>query len=311
MSTDRDVTRIVRSWIDEGVTVLPDRVLDAVLDQVPATPQRRAGWLARRFPPMNSRFVIWAAVAAAVAVMVFALAPRSNVGTHLKTPTPSATPSALSQGLLRGPLSPGAYRIDEVFPIRATFDLPADWSVGEEFAQGKVELYKALRGSGSGEGALGEVRSNIDAAVISFYVVTNAYIDPCHTLDGPMSPPLGPSVDDLVNVLTSPSGFQAGPISEVTIGGFHGKSFDLTKKIDSELCSADADGRLYQWTYASTDNDMKDEERPAGTFGFQDQRISIIDVNGTRLMIVESIFDWTTPGEVGEMDQIVQSIRFE
>ena len=37
MSTDRDVTRIVRSWLEEGVTALPDRVLDAVLDQVPAT----------------------------------------------------------------------------------------------------------------------------------------------------------------------------------------------------------------------------------------------------------------------------------
>ena len=42
MSTDRDVTRIVRSWLEEGVTALPDRVLDAVLDQLPATPQRRA-----------------------------------------------------------------------------------------------------------------------------------------------------------------------------------------------------------------------------------------------------------------------------
>ena len=54
MSTDRDVERIVRSWMDEGVTQLPDRVLDLVLDQIPATPQRRAGWLARRFPPMNT-----------------------------------------------------------------------------------------------------------------------------------------------------------------------------------------------------------------------------------------------------------------
>ena len=42
MSTDRDTTRIVRSWLEEGVTELPDRVLDAVLDQLPATPQRRA-----------------------------------------------------------------------------------------------------------------------------------------------------------------------------------------------------------------------------------------------------------------------------
>ena len=43
MSTDRDVTRIVRSWLEEGVTALPDRVLDAVLDQLPATPSAGPG----------------------------------------------------------------------------------------------------------------------------------------------------------------------------------------------------------------------------------------------------------------------------
>lgn len=32
MSTDRDVTRIVRSWLEEGATALPDRVLDGVID---------------------------------------------------------------------------------------------------------------------------------------------------------------------------------------------------------------------------------------------------------------------------------------
>ena len=41
MSTDRETTRIVRSWLEEGATALPDRVLDAVLDQVPTTRQRR------------------------------------------------------------------------------------------------------------------------------------------------------------------------------------------------------------------------------------------------------------------------------
>ena len=54
MSTDRETTRVVRSWLDEGVTKLPDRVLDAVLDQVPATPQRRSGWSAWRSYRMNT-----------------------------------------------------------------------------------------------------------------------------------------------------------------------------------------------------------------------------------------------------------------
>ena len=126
-----------------------------------------------------------------------------------------------------------------------------------------------------------------------------------------MSPPLGPSVDELVSALTNPSGFRAGPVREVTIGGFHGKSFDLTNALDPAHCSAASDGQLYQWTYTSTDLDMKDYERSAGAFGFQDQRFSIIDVNGTRLMVVEWIFKWTTPAELAEMDQIVNSMRFE
>ena len=55
MHTDRDTTRLVRSWLEEGATALPDRVLDAVLDQVPATPQRRSWWPARRSADMNNR----------------------------------------------------------------------------------------------------------------------------------------------------------------------------------------------------------------------------------------------------------------
>ena len=51
MSTDRDTTRIVRSWLQTDEHESADRVLDAVLDQLDTTPQRRATWWpARRFP---------------------------------------------------------------------------------------------------------------------------------------------------------------------------------------------------------------------------------------------------------------------
>ncbi len=82
MSTDRDVTRIVRSWLEEGVTALPDRVLDAVLDQVPATRQRRAWWPARRLPQMNTPIRI---AMAAAAVVILAL-----VGINLMPKTEGA-----------------------------------------------------------------------------------------------------------------------------------------------------------------------------------------------------------------------------
>ena len=41
MTAELDTTRVVRAWLEEGVTHLPDRVLDAVLADVPTTPQRR------------------------------------------------------------------------------------------------------------------------------------------------------------------------------------------------------------------------------------------------------------------------------
>ena len=80
MSADRDTTRIVRSWLEEGVTALPDRVLDAVLDQVPATPQRRPWRPARRLNEMNTplKLLIAAAAVVVVALVGINLLPRGG-----------------------------------------------------------------------------------------------------------------------------------------------------------------------------------------------------------------------------------------
>ena len=53
MTTNKEMERIVRSWLEPGLTTLTDDVLDPVLDQLPATPQRRPWWPARRTPTMN------------------------------------------------------------------------------------------------------------------------------------------------------------------------------------------------------------------------------------------------------------------
>ncbi len=95
MSTDRDVTRIVRSWLEEGATSLPDRVLDGVLDQLPATPQRRAWWPAWRLSEMNNfaKLAIAAAAVVVIAIVGINLLPRSG-GVAGPGPTPTPAPSA-------------------------------------------------------------------------------------------------------------------------------------------------------------------------------------------------------------------------
>ena len=87
MSTDRDTTRIVRSWL-EGVTALPDRVLDAVLDQLPATPQRRPWWPAWRFAQMNTyaKLAIAAAAVVVLALVGYSLLPSRAAASAVHPP---------------------------------------------------------------------------------------------------------------------------------------------------------------------------------------------------------------------------------
>jgi hypothetical protein len=125
MSTDREVTRIVRSWLDEGVTTLPDRVLDAVLDQIPATPQRRAWWPARRRPTLHTyaRFGLAAAAFVMVAVAGIGIyantVGRSSVPTHSSAPSRSPTPASASNPLVGTWLAPQLTCAQQMATVKA------------------------------------------------------------------------------------------------------------------------------------------------------------------------------------------------
>lgn len=100
MRTDRETTRIVRSWLEEGVTALPDRVLDTVLDQLPATPQRRSWWPTWRFSDMNTYAKLLASAAAVlvVAVVGYQFLPRLGGPGGQPTMAPSPSPALLARG---------------------------------------------------------------------------------------------------------------------------------------------------------------------------------------------------------------------
>lgn len=113
MSTDRETTRIVRSWLEEGVTALPDRVLDTVLDQVPATPQRRSWWPAWRSNSMNTYAKLIAAAAAVVLVAVVGYQFLPGTGGTGGQPSiaPSPSPTLLARGTFTA-LAGGGYTVD-------------------------------------------------------------------------------------------------------------------------------------------------------------------------------------------------------
>ena len=93
MTTDRDFDLIASSWLAAGPDQLPDRVVDAVVEEIHVTRQRRARRAPRRFPKMTSSMRLGAA--ALVGVLVVAGAFLFTRPGQPVVGAPSAIPSAI------------------------------------------------------------------------------------------------------------------------------------------------------------------------------------------------------------------------
>lgn len=96
MSTNRDFDRITSGWLAEGPTELADRVLDAALDEVHLTNQRRRSPAPWRIDTMSMpiRLAAGIAVIAVLGVAGIALLNRGPAIGNSPGPTPSASPIA-------------------------------------------------------------------------------------------------------------------------------------------------------------------------------------------------------------------------
>ena len=292
-ATDRDVTGIVRSWLHEDEHENADRVLDLVLDQLDTTPQRRARWPARRFPPMNTALRIGLAAAAVLALALLGMQiPRWK---QYRRPGGNrhADPHTHAGGVLRTQWCrsrPGHVILDGEFPLAIEFDVPAEWA-----AEAGAEV--------ADEVSLSRVRGDLTPVWVEFSIVDNVFPDPCHPVG--MEPPLGPTVDDLVNALTSMAGSEAGVVSDVEVDGYAGKRFDLSTTVVPADAGCDDEVWLSLWsgTGATT------VQVPGPT----NMRFTVVDVDGTRVAMWTQYWDATTPAEVAEVAEanaIVDSVRF-
>jgi hypothetical protein len=190
MSTDRDTTRVVRSWLRSDQHESADRVLDSVLDQLDTTPQRRAWWPTRRLPNMNQAMRIALASAAVVAVALIGITlfrgPGIGSFPFAPTPSPSAEPSPVTLPGAGIQLTPGRYVIGDPFPVRLTMRLGEEWAVWGSVAPDVAAVYQGTPDPSDGRG-------------IIVVLVDNLYADPCNQASGQLDPPLGPSVDDLAS----------------------------------------------------------------------------------------------------------------
>jgi hypothetical protein len=101
MTTDRDPrTRIVLSWLREEAHENPERMLLRALDEVDATPQRRAWMPAWRSNRMNTyaKLIVAAAAVLVVAFAGFQLLPGSGGVGGEPTIEPSPSPTVIARG---------------------------------------------------------------------------------------------------------------------------------------------------------------------------------------------------------------------
>jgi hypothetical protein len=135
------------------------------------------------------------------------------------------------------------------------------------------------------------------AAHVFFDNVTNIYTDSCPSVL--VDPPVGPTVDDLASAWANLPGFHATAPTDITVDGFHGKQVEFTVPDYNKTDCPDGDFKLWAsgngaW-WADTPN--------------QHNQLWILDVNGTRLVIVAFVDPDASPQDRADLDQVLASIQ--
>ena len=134
---------------------------------------------------------------------------------------------------------------------------------------------------------------------VSFWIVRNITSDPCAAEW--LEPPVGGSVDDLVNAFADRPDFVAGSIEPATIDGRPGTRLLLSVPEGVDFASC-AGGEYSDWT-------ALDGGRRSQGPG-QIEELIIVDVDGQRVMVNLGSFPGTSAEDLARLDSIVESIRF-
>ncbi len=303
MHAERDVRRIVQSWLRTDEHESADRVLDTVLELLDTTPQRRSWWPARRITDMNNiaKLAIAAAAVVVVAVAGYNFLPaRGGVGggpAASESPSPSPTPQA----------SPSPSPV-------AAFPPKGELAVGsrQRLTGGGVPYSLSVPTSGwTSNGEWGIDKSTGVGADDAGFILwpdeapIGVYADPCAHVQGP---PIGASAARLAAAVAALPGTDlvSGP-SDVTVGGYPAKLVVLTFGEDAD-CNADGQisgEEFYLW-YAPSDGNARYATELGATI-----RVWIVDVDGAIVWIDGETYKGAGPEPGQDIQQIVDSIVFE
>jgi hypothetical protein len=288
MSTDRDTTRIVRSWLRADEHDSADRVLGTVLDRLDTTPQRRAAWWpVRRLSEMNTTAKVALGAAAVVVAALLGINYLLPGGPSIGGPGPTdeasfaaaPTPTALRAA---DPLEPGTYVSHPLASnpsLAVTLTVPEGWQAYD--ATTLVPL-----GDDSTQGP--------DGAAFVLLEISGIYSDPCESPGDP-DVDAGATAADLAEALSAQSAYEAS-ITDITLDGYSGKQVELQLPSEfDESCPRDDYFVFGGGPYAQgIDNRW---------------HLTILDVEDSRLVIFSHDFAGTPESVQAGLESIMESIQ--
>jgi len=225
------------------------------------------------------------------ALPTIATSPTRATPTATSTSASAAgTPGPLSANDARRDLSAGTYRVGDAFAVPFSITIASDWTVWS-IAKGDVSMAKV-------------VPETPDERPVWFTVdiVENVYTDPCKGRT-PAKPAVPLTVSQVVTALSHMKGFKAGHVSDVMVGGHAGKAVELTNSIDTNVDGCTGGGNLPLWTIQGGGN--------AATNDAGRERITVVDVSGTPVVIDGTILPGAPANAAAEIDAIVHAILFQ
>jgi hypothetical protein len=301
-TSDRDVSRAIRSWLHEDRHEDASRIAAAVLDRVEATPERRAGWPAWRTPTMNRIVTFGLGAAAVVAVLLigaqFLRSPVNNTGgpggEPTETPQASASADPSAEPSQAAGLSEGWHRLWQApLGVHINVTIPAPGWHGDP--RGGVLTKNDNADAPDGAGLIVFAHTNnLLLGLGDLYV----YGDPCRWASTRPDAPVS-TVDEAVAALSGQVSRDPSAPVNVTVDGYAGQM--LTMHVPDDAVFADCDDGEFR-TLVEADDAARSHQDPG-----QIDKLWILDVDG-ELVIIDAGYYQSTPQSVlDEIDAIVES----
>jgi hypothetical protein len=184
-------------------------------------------------------------------------------------------------------LDPGSYRVGEPFPLPFTFTIKSNWIL-EHLGTDSISLNRF---------------QDPGADWLDIQLIENVLSDPCA---GELTdPPVSPNPADLINALATMPGFEAGPITEVTVGDHSGSHVFVTNEMDGDALGCVGGNGIPIYTTV----DLPDASI---TNGNSRDEFWVVDVDGTPVVLHGLITRFADEAaDVLETQQIVETITFD